>query len=87
MTSALYPYVHTRACGMSKARYSSGQKTVAGDGNGDARLAEDPCVCSVSVPKDLPVRLLNKDLSPLDFLVTSLLPMLVSADVSQVPRE
>jgi hypothetical protein len=71
---------------MSKARYSSGQKMVAGDGNGDARLAEDPCVCSVSVSKDLPVRLLNKDLSPLDFLVTSLLPMLVSADVSQVPR-
>lgn len=71
---------------MSKARYSSGQKTVAGDGNGDAGLAEDPCVCSGSVSEDLPVRRLNKDLSPLDFLVTSLLPMLALTDVSQVPR-
>jgi hypothetical protein len=83
MTSALYPYVHTRAYGMSKARYSSGQKTVDGGGD-DAWLVEGPCVRSVSVAKDLPVLRQNKDLRPLDFLVVSLLLLLAVA--SQVPR-
>jgi hypothetical protein len=54
MTSALYPYVHTRACGMSCARYSSGQKTVDGGGDGadGAGLGERSCACSVSGAKD-----------------------------------
>lgn len=65
ITSALYPYVHTQACGMSTARYSLGQKT-AGDG---VELEEGPCACSAA--KDGPARRLNRELSPLDFFVTS----------------
>jgi hypothetical protein len=92
MTSALYPYVHTRACGMSTARYSSGQKTVGSDrddddddDDDDAGLEAGPCACFVSVAEDRPVRRLNKKLSPLDSFVTSLLPWLAPAVVSQVP--
>lgn len=76
MTSALYPYVHTQACGMSGARYSSGQKTVDGSGGAiDAGLEEGPCACAVAVAEDLSVRL-NRDLRPLDFLVVLLPPLL-----------
>ena len=74
ITSALYPYVHTRACGMSTARYSLGQK-MAGDG---VEL-EGPCACSAA--KDGPARRLNRELSPLDFFVTSVES---AAAVSQV---
>jgi hypothetical protein len=91
MTSALYPYVHTQACGMSAARYSSGQKTVAG--GGDDAGPEGGCACSALVDSDLAVRRLNKDFRPLGFLVVLLLPLLalvvvatVVAAASQVPR-
>jgi hypothetical protein len=89
MTSALYPYVHTRACGMSCARYSSGQKTVdGGDGDDGAGLVDGPCARSVPVAKGLPGCRLNQELSPLGFLVVSLPPLLplAPAVVSQVPR-
>jgi len=86
MTSALYPYVHTQACGMSNARYSSGQKTVDGAGAADVGLEEGPCACPVSVAEDRLVRRVNKDLSRLDFLVASMLPLLAVAAASQVSR-
>lgn len=102
MTSALYPYVHTQARGMSRARYSSGQKTVDGadDGAGedDVGLEERPeegrCACAVSVAGDLAVRRLSKNPRPLNFLVVSLPPLLAlalsvvpaAAAASHVPR-
>jgi hypothetical protein len=77
---------------MSNARYSSGQKTDGGDDY--MCLEEEPCACSVSVAEGLPVRRLNKDFNPLDFLIVSLLPLLVltlalalvAPTVPQVPR-
>jgi hypothetical protein len=89
MTSALYPYVHTQACGMSAATYSLGQKRAGSDRDGDADLVGSSAG-SVPVADDRPVRRLNKELRPLDFFVTSLLlwllPWLTPAVVSQVPR-
>jgi len=76
MTSALYPYVHTRASGISCARYSSGQKIWDG-GGGDEAGEERECACVESSDNDLAVRLLNKDLKPPGFLVV-LLPMPLS---------
>ena len=65
MTSALYPYVHTQAWGMSDARYSSGQKTV--DGVGDVGA----CAFPVAVAEDVGARLLNQVFGPLDFFSKS----------------
>lgn len=67
---------------MSTARYSLGQKT-AGSDRDDAELA-GTSADSASVAEDRPVHRFNKDLGPLDFFVTSLLPWLAPAVVSQV---
>ena len=67
----------------------------AGTGDDDIGL-EGPTAPAVSVAGELAVRRLNKDLNPLDFLVVSLLPLLVPVfslapalagpAASQVPR-
>lgn len=76
---------------MSAARYSSGQKMVAG--GGDDAGPGGGCACSVPVNSDLAVRGLNKDFRPLGFLVVLSLPLLAlvvvaaaAAAASQVPR-
>lgn len=101
ITSALYPYVQTRACGMSTAKYSSGQKTVDGASAGadDVGLEMGICACSGRVTIERLARLWNQDLRPLDLFIVSLLPWLALAaaaaavavaaaafTVSQIPR-
>lgn len=76
MTSALYPYVHTQAWGMSDVRYSSGQKTV--DGVSD----KEACSSPVAVAEDAGVRRLNQVFRPLEFF--SGLLAAVAAFASQV---